>query len=90
MIKKSKSILDFGCGRGQCIDRLKEQGFNARGYDPNNPILNTMPVNCFDIVMCNYVLDVVPTTAQEQIIKTVLSKVYNGGKAIFSYAVKIG
>lgn len=36
-LQKKHSILDYGCGTGLFISFLKENGFNAMGYDPYIP-----------------------------------------------------
>lgn len=37
--KKPQSILDFGCGKGRLIEKIKETyaDVDVRGYDPANP-----------------------------------------------------
>jgi hypothetical protein len=55
-LEKSCSHLDYGCGLGQDVERLRSLGFDSTGYDPHYfPI---SPKNA-DIVTMNYVLNVI-------------------------------
>ena len=43
--KNKVKILDWGCGRGQLVLYLREQGFDAFGVDVDNlPIINGIPL----------------------------------------------
>jgi 2-polyprenyl-3-methyl-5-hydroxy-6-metoxy-1,4-benzoquinol methylase len=37
-ISKEMSILDVGCGTGWLVEALRNEGFDAKGIDPNLPI----------------------------------------------------
>lgn len=55
------SILDFGCGRGGDVSRLRAGGFDATGWDPHyRPDPPPAPA---DVVLCSYVLNVIPDVA---------------------------
>jgi SAM-dependent methyltransferase len=57
------SILDFGCGKGLLIASIKEQYPNIEvyGFDPADPINNTLPKNV-DMIMSFDVLEHVEPT----------------------------
>lgn len=67
-------VLDFGCGRGMDADLA---GFEK--YDPH--FFSEMPEGQFDVVVCNYVLNVLPIEKQDELVAKILSKVKAGGKA---------
>jgi 2-polyprenyl-3-methyl-5-hydroxy-6-metoxy-1,4-benzoquinol methylase len=69
--------LDYGCGRGYDCDTL-----GIDGYDPNwrpDTVLKK-----YDIITCNYVLNVVDEKEQEEIIEHVKSLLNKGGRAFFT------
>lgn len=47
----SLRLLDYGCGSGQFVGYAREQGIEAEGYDPNNPVFATLPTGVFDGVL---------------------------------------
>jgi 2-polyprenyl-3-methyl-5-hydroxy-6-metoxy-1,4-benzoquinol methylase len=66
-------MLDFGCGRGYDAD-----AFGMFQYDPHyEPI---MPEGTFDTVVCNYVLNVIPSpTERDATIALLRGKLSPGG-----------
>jgi len=56
--KNPSSILDFGCGKGNLVIKLKETypNINIYGYDPANPEYNK-EVPCVDMVVSTDVLE---------------------------------
>ena len=67
-------VLDYGCGYG-----YDASFFNFEKYDPYFfPIL---PEGEFDVIMCNYVLNVVFEDEQELILKRLSSFLIFGGNA---------
>ena len=50
-------ILDFGCGYGYDVNALTKLGYDIVGYDKYHRV--GYPSGVFDVVMCNYVLNVV-------------------------------
>ena len=70
--KRYHSILDYGCGRGTDVIRLKAQGYRVKGWDPhweNNCRLE--PDEQFDLVICLYVLNVISSPEERE---SVISK----------------
>lgn len=74
VFKNDDKVLDYGCGRGEDADRLKFEK-----YDPH--FFPNMPEDQFDVVVCNYVLNVLPVEAQDELVAKILAKVKTGGKA---------
>jgi ATP adenylyltransferase len=76
-------ILDYGCGRGKDVEELKALGFDITGYDPHWSPEN--PSGKFDTIMCNYVLNVIPSWYDRvKVMDKVLSLLNDGGTAIFT------
>ncbi len=62
-ISKNDRILDFGCGKGRDVEYLRENGYDAYGYDPYNPEYSDMKVlipHHYTVVLNFYVLNVIP------------------------------
>lgn len=57
IVKSTTSVLDYGCGRGQDVSRLKAMGFDAHGWDPF--FAPEEPLITHDVVLLNYVLNVI-------------------------------
>lgn len=49
--------LDYGCGRGCDVRKLKKLGLNIEGFDPN--FTSTFPYGLYDTIVSTYVLNVV-------------------------------
>lgn len=64
--------LDFGCGRGYDAD-----AFGLERFDPH--YAPQMPVGTFDTVVCNYVLNVIPSPEEREATITVLSRLLAPG-----------
>ncbi|MEA5578641.1 hypothetical protein [Anabaena sp. UHCC 0451] len=84
ILEKNYSHLDYGCGFGQDVERLRSQfDFNSTGYDPHYfPI---SPKNA-DIVTMNYVLNVISDFEQR---KEALLKAWNLTNKILAIATNI-
>ena len=67
-------VLDFGCGRG--FDALS-LGFTA--YDPH--FFPTKPKGTYDIIVCNFVLNVLPESFESDILTDIRCKLRKGGRA---------
>lgn len=57
------SHLDYGCGRGGDVERLRSLGYNSTGYDPY--YFPKIP-DVADVVTVGYVLNVVESTEERQ------------------------
>lgn len=74
--RKIHTVLDFGCGKGRDEDTLKSEFPFYIGYDPhkdfgyatNQQILG----NFYDLVVCNYVLNVIVKIDREIVIQNLL------------------
>ena len=60
-----KRVLDYGCGKGFDVEYLKNLGFDIKGYEPYacDKYLE-VPVGKFDIVVNNYVLNVIEDASE--------------------------
>ena len=58
------AILDYGCGRGQDVARLRQMGFKADGWDPH--FAPDEPLVAHDVVLLNYVVNVIEDTAERR------------------------
>lgn len=58
-VKKTDSILDYGCGNGLFVQFLKQKGYiNTTGYDPYVPEFAVLPeMSLFDCVVANDVIE---------------------------------
>jgi DNA phosphorothioation-associated putative methyltransferase len=58
----SRSLFDYGCGRGQDLELLRERGVPCEGWDPvYRPERNPVPA---DVVNLGYVINVIEDTAE--------------------------
>jgi len=74
--------LDYGCGHGADLRHLLLQGVDAYGYDPlQEAFEDKTPLGFrYDVVSCNYVLNVIPDEAERgQAFATVASLLKPGG-----------
>lgn len=54
------TVLDYGCGRGDNFEELRNNyKINISGYDKFQPEWSEKPNNHFNIITCNYVLNVI-------------------------------
>lgn len=75
-------ILDFGCGQGFDTNYLKDKGYNIIGYDIHYQ--PEYPKNKFDIIICNYVLNVLEANEQANVLMSVSELLKPNGKAYFA------
>ena len=70
----NKSILDYGCGRGDDVGWLRECGFpDVVAFDPH--FYNRPPTRQFDVVTCLYVLNVLPKDQEWDVLTKAFSYV---------------
>lgn len=55
-------VLDFGCGHGEDVQQLTDQGWDVSGWDPAHRPDGDRSVA--DVVLCTYVLNVIETPAE--------------------------
>lgn len=75
-------ILDFGCGFGFDTDQLKKEGFDIIGYD--NYYRPEYPTKRFDTIICNYVLNVLESEEQAEVLMSVSELLKPTGIAYFT------
>jgi glycosyltransferase involved in cell wall biosynthesis len=88
-------IIDLGCGLGTYVNALRDQGFNAIGYDidpkvkgkPNLIHADLFSVNDLgNIVMCLEVAEHIHEKLSDNIVKAVCKNVAGGGVVIWTAA----
>lgn len=57
LVAPELSVLDYGCGRGQDVARLRKMSIDAYGWDPH--FAPDTPLVSRDVVLLNYVLNVI-------------------------------
>jgi 2-polyprenyl-3-methyl-5-hydroxy-6-metoxy-1,4-benzoquinol methylase len=78
-------ILDYGCGKGDDVKYLKGEGYNVVGYDPHWNMLDLSDKSgLFDVVLCTYVLNVLPKKEEDGIISSILTCLSEDGKAFIA------
>jgi diadenosine tetraphosphate (Ap4A) HIT family hydrolase len=75
-------ILDFGCGLGNDVKLLHQQGLDVYGYDPH--YFSTYPDGKFDSIFCCYVLNVLMPEAQADVLMNIAHLLKPGGKAYYA------
>lgn len=73
--KLSMSLLDYGCGKGDDVHHLGELGFYAEGWDPHwhTNAADDQLKREHDVVICNYVLNVLAADERQEVINSLLS-----------------
>jgi diadenosine tetraphosphate (Ap4A) HIT family hydrolase len=75
-------VLDFGCGLGNDVELLKKEGFDITGYDPF--YFPQYPEEKFDTILCFYVLNVLFSDKQAEVIMEISQLLKPGGRAYFA------
>jgi diadenosine tetraphosphate (Ap4A) HIT family hydrolase len=75
-------VLDFGCGFGSDVELLRKKGFDIVGYDPY--YFPEYPSGKFDTIICFYVLNVLFTEEQANVLMEVSYLLKPGGKAYYA------
>ncbi len=73
---KIRIVLDYGCGKGRDENTLKEEFPFYIGYDPHKDFgynsSKQILRDSFDLIVCNYVLNVIVKIDRETVIQTLL------------------
>jgi DNA phosphorothioation-associated putative methyltransferase len=64
LFQGSPSVLDYGCGRGQDVARLRQLGHEAVGWDPH--FASDVPLGHYQLVFLTYVLNVIEEPVERQ------------------------
>lgn len=75
-------ILDFGCGFGIDVTDLKKKGYDCTGYDKF--YFPEFSNEKFDTIICQYVLNVIQTDEQHEVIMEISQLLEPGGVAFFT------
>nr|WP_318699528.1 bifunctional class I SAM-dependent methyltransferase/HIT family protein [Roseofilum sp. SID2] len=75
-------VLDFGCGLGNDVKLLSQQGFPIQGYDLH--YFPEYPQQKFDTIICFYVLNVLFTQEQANVMMEVSHLLKPGGRAYYA------
>ncbi|MBD2336650.1 HIT domain-containing protein [Calothrix sp. FACHB-156] len=75
-------ILDFGCGFGNDVKILRDKGCDITGYDPY--YFPQYPQDKFDTIICFYVLNVLFSEEQANVLMEVAHLLKPGGKAYYA------
>lgn len=78
---ESKTILDYGSGKGVDLLHLKNCGKDAHGYDPY--YLSVRPKIKFDLILCTYVLNVIRNEKERLAVVTDISSLLKGSGVAF-------
>ena len=65
-----KTVLDYGCGKGNLVEALRKVGFVVEGYDPAVAKYEAIPESGSDLVVCCDVLEHV----EEEFVEDVLDR----------------
>lgn len=82
IFNESHTVLDYGCGHGYDLTELNKIEFNISGYDKFNPefinsnceLIKNDNENPFEIIVCNYVFNVIANNNERQKLIDVLRK----------------
>ena len=75
-------VLDFGCGYGADVDFLRKQNIDITGFDPF--YFNHYPTEKYDVIICNYVLNVLMPKEQAYVLMAISELLKPTGKAYFA------
>lgn len=73
-LDNESEILDFGCGKGDDVKALREEEFSVSGYDLHHDPFKQYPSKLYDIVICNYVLNV---SKDDDEMRVMISEIFN-------------
>ena len=68
-------ILDYGCGFGEDVNKLKNLGYNIVGYDKYNTKfkIDFLLDKMYSVVTCNYVFNVIQKNEHDKLLKLLKS-----------------
>ena len=66
---QSRTLVDFGCGKGAAVRRLENLGLQVAGYDPNVPEFADVPDGRFDLLYSFDVLEHIPMSEIDEVLK---------------------
>lgn len=71
-----KSMIDFGCGKGRLVERIKETypAIDVRGYDPGNKDFNSPIDKPVDLLMSTDVLEHIEPVYLDETLKFLSTK----------------
>jgi len=75
------TILDYGCGKGKDVEELKAMGYKVTGYDPH--FYPNLPIGKFDIIIMNYVLNIIETPNSRPLIMRSAFELLNNGGVLY-------
>ena len=76
------NVLDYGCGYGKDVDFIKTTGLRCSGYDPH--YAPDYPVQKFDTIICQYVLNVLLPEEQADVLMSISELLKPKGRAYFT------
>ncbi|MFT9639896.1 DNA phosphorothioation-associated putative methyltransferase, partial [Alcaligenes phenolicus] len=82
LLTKDKSLFDYGCGKGDDIDGLNNEGYSASGWDPH--FAAAAPIVGCDLVSLGFVLNVIEDREERD---RTLSRAYGLARVALSVAV---
>ena len=77
---EGKKVLDYGCGRGFDVIECQKKGLDVQGFDRFQEGWDSLPVGEFDVVTCNYVLNVIEDPVER---KAVLEEIKSLGRVAY-------
>ena len=84
-LRPNTLILDYGCGRGADVSYLRKKGYCVDGYDPYYSNIDLSGKDSYyDVVLCNYVFNVLDKSEENTLMQNIMSKLKSGGKAYIS------
>lgn len=76
---RPSSILDFGCGRSDLVAHFWKDGARKIAkYDPAIPQFKRMPPETFDLLLCTDVMEHIPMTDIDHVLREMRSKAPRG------------
>ena len=65
MIDTDREVFDYGCGHGEDVEYLRQQGVRASGWDPT--FTPDRPLQEADVVNLGFVLNVIEDPAERRV-----------------------